>query len=368
MSAVPDRFSMTENSGPDALTLIEDMIEKGGDIPKDLPGSLEEQEKLKRILGKIHEMHSFISRMSEGDLDAKLSFRGYIAGPLKALQSSLRHLTWQAKMIAEGDLSQRVDFMGDFSLSFNRMVANLADNRDQLISRKEELERSYAALSQANNKLNILSSITRHDILNHVMVIVNYCFLLKEVITDPKLKKQLEAIEFSGKEIQHLIEFTRSYQDLGVLEPMWQRIPVIFTNPTISGLVKDISVQLPDQCYEIFADQMLVKVMYNLVENSIRHGGGVTEIRISYVDEQSLLRIIYEDNGSGISADEKEKVFKRGYGKNTGLGLFLIREILSITDISIKETGTPGKGVRFEMTVPEKYFRRCESLSTPAEL
>ena len=118
-------------------------------------------------------------------------------------------------------------------------------------------------------------------------------------------------------------------------------------------------MKLPDQCYEIFADQMLVKVMYNLVENSIRHGGGVTEIRISYVDEQSLLRIIYEDNGSGISADEKEKVFKRGYGKNTGLGLFLIREILSITDITIKETGTPGKGVRFEMTVPEKYFRRC---------
>ncbi len=361
MSEAPDRLSMTDTTGPDALTLIEEMIERGGDIPEDLPGSPYEQEKLKNILGKIHEMHSFVSRMSDGDLNTPLSFRGFLAGPLKALQSSLRHLTWQAKMIAEGDLSQRVDFLGDFSLSFNQMVANLADNRDQLVSRKEELERSYAALSQANNKLNILSSITRHDILNHVMVIVNYCFLLKEAIADPKQKKQLEAIEFSGKEIQHLIEFTRSYQDMGVLEPMWQRIPVIFTNPTISGLVKDISLQLPGQCYEIFADQMLVKVMYNLVENSIRHGGSVTEIRVSYAEEESLLRIIYEDNGSGISEDEKEKVFKRGYGKNTGLGLFLIREILSITDITIKETGTPGEGVRFEMTVPERYFRRCVS-------
>ncbi len=351
---------MTESPNRSALTIIEEMIENGGDIPENLPGSPEEQEQLRHILEKIAEMHSFVSRMSEGDLDARLSFRGYLAGPLKALQSSLRHLTWQAKMIAEGDLTQRVDFMGEFSLSFNQMVTNLADNRDQLISRKEELERSYAALSQANNKLNILSSITRHDILNHVMVIINYCFLLKEGISDPKLKKQLEAIEFSGKEIQHLIEFTRSYQDLGVHEPLWQRIPVILKHPSIAGLVQDLTVILPDQCYEIFADQMLVKVMYNLVENSIRHGGSVTEIRISYVDEGSVLKILYEDNGTGIPDDEKKKIFKRGYGKNTGLGLFLIREILSITDIHIEETGTFGKGARFEMTVPEKSFRRCE--------
>lgn len=360
MSVAPDRFSMTDNFGPAALTLIEEMIERGGDIPSDLPGSPEEQEQLKKILGKITEMHSFVSRMSEGDLNTPLSFRGFLAGPLKALQSSLRHLTWQAKMIAEGDLSQRVDFLGDFSLSFNQMVANLADNRDQLIKGKEEIERSYAALSQANNKLNILSSITRHDILNHVMVIVNYCFLLKEAIADPKQKKQLDAIEFSGKEIQHLIEFTKNYQDLGVLEPTWQRVPVILKNPMITGLLKDITLTLPDQCYEIYADQMLVKVMYNLVENSIRHGGQISNISVIYEDEGSVLRIIYTDDGAGIPEDEKKKVFKRGYGKNTGLGLFLIREILSITDINIIETGTPGKGVRFEMTVPDLYFRKCD--------
>ncbi|QXO93418.1 hypothetical protein KSK55_08430 [Methanospirillum purgamenti] len=69
---------------------------------------------------------------------------------------------------------------------------------------------------------------------------------------------------------------------------------------------------------------------------------------------------IYIDNGAGIPEDEKKGVFKRGSGKNTGLGLFLIREILSITDINIIETGTPGKGVRFEMTVPDLYFRKCD--------
>ncbi len=69
---------------------------------------------------------------------------------------------------------------------------------------------------------------------------------------------------------------------------------------------------------------------------------------------------IYIDNGAGIPEDEKKKVFKRGYGKNTGLCLFLIREILSITDINIIETGTPGKGVRFEMTVADLYVWKCD--------
>jgi two-component system CheB/CheR fusion protein len=54
---------------------------------------------------------------------------------------------------------------------------------------------------------------------------------------------------------------------------------------------------------------------------------------------------------------EKEKIFERGYGKNTGLGLFLSRDILDITGITIKETGKPGKGARFEMTVPKEMWR-----------
>jgi signal transduction histidine kinase len=54
----------------------------------------------------------------------------------------------------------------------------------------------------------------------------------------------------------------------------------------------------------------------------------------------------------------KEKIFERGFGKNTGLGLFLAREILVITGITITENGTPGKGARFEITVPKGMWRR----------
>ena len=59
------------------------------------------------------------------------------------------------------------------------------------------------------------------------------------------------------------------------------------------------------------------------------------------------------DQCTGIPAEEKSKIFDRGFGKNTGRGLFLTREILEITGITIKVTGEPGKGARFEMTVPK---------------
>ena len=54
----------------------------------------------------------------------------------------------------------------------------------------------------------------------------------------------------------------------------------------------------------------------------------------------------------GIPVDEKEKIFVRGYGKHTGLGLYLVREILELTGIAVKETGEPGRGARFELLVP----------------
>jgi signal transduction histidine kinase len=67
--------------------------------------------------------------------------------------------------------------------------------------------------------------------------------------------------------------------------------------------------------------------------------------------------VVCEDDGDGVITVEKEKIFERGFGKNTGLGLALAREILAITGITIRETGEPGKGARFEMTVPNGAWR-----------
>jgi signal transduction histidine kinase len=102
---------------------------------------------------------------------------------------------------------------------------------------------------------------------------------------------------------------------------------------------------------------MLEKVFSNLLDNSILHGQQVTRIQVSCQKSGRDLVVVWADNGIGIAVDEKERIFERGFGKNTGLGLFLIREILTLTGITIKETGEPGKGARFEIIVPTGAYR-----------
>jgi len=76
----------------------------------------------------------------------------------------------------------------------------------------------------------------------------------------------------------------------------------------------------------------------------------------SWLSEKTLV-IACEDDGIGIGAGEKEMIFERGYGKNTSFDLFLIREILAITGMTIRETREPGKGARFEISVPCGPYR-----------
>ena len=122
--------------------------------------------------------------------------------------------------------------------------------------------------------------------------------------------------------------------------------------------MRDVRVEVDPKNPEIFADRLFEKVFYNLIDNALRYGGaGMKTIRVSSQEIDTCLLIVCEDDGVGISAEDKKRLFTRGFGKNTGLGLFLSREILAITGITIKETGEPGKGARFEITVPKGMWR-----------
>ncbi len=229
-----------------------------------------------------------------------------------------------------------------------------------LIQDVDEIKRAQNALTQANNQLSILNSVTRHDILNRVMAVVSYCELLRHAITHEPEITWLNNIEKSGEAIQTLIEFTHQYQDLGIHPPKWQQIEHIMQQKSIQTLLTNVSVILPNESYEIYADPMFEKVLYNLIDNSIRHGEHVTQITISYERKDEGLIMRYTDNGIGIPDSDKKQIFSKGFGKNTGLGLFLIREILNLTGITITEHGIPGKGVIFDLLIPAGSYRMKE--------
>jgi signal transduction histidine kinase len=156
--------------------------------------------------------------------------------------------------------------------------------------------------------------------------------------------------------IQRQIEFTRTYQELGVETPAWYSIRDVVK----AAEPQNLTVTCSCGSLEIFADPMLEKVFFNLFDNAVRHGERVTAITVSCEIAGEEMVITVQDNGIGIPLDVKPKIFEKGYGKNTGFGLFLAREILAITGIFIHETGTHGKGARFEIAVPKGAYRSRE--------
>ena len=119
----------------------------------------------------------------------------------------------------------------------------------------------------------------------------------------------------------------------------------------------DVTVSVLITGVEIYADLLLGRVFHHLVDNAIRHGEKVTQIRFTSEESFEELVLACEDDGVGIPVEDKEKIFNREHFTGSGLGMFISREILSITGISMRETGAPGKGARFEIRVPKGAYR-----------
>ncbi len=209
----------------------------------------------------------------------------------------------------------------------------------------------------ANSKLNLMSSITRHDLINNLTAMQGYVQLCRLDRSPEKIAPYLDSMERLTAAAGALLAFTKDYQDLGMAPPTWQ---------SINGVMSKVMAQLDIQAVrftssalgvKVLADPMLEKVFYNIMENSLRHGGGVTMIEVSCVRLDKALLLVFVDDGTGVPNGNKERIFERGFGKNSGLGLFLSREILAITGMSISERGKEGQGVRFEIEVPDSGYR-----------
>ena len=216
-------------------------------------------------------------------------------------------------------------------------------------------KRAEIALERANRKLSLLNSITRHDITNQITILRGNLELVRRSANDPEALARLQKADSSSQIILDQIRFTKEYQDMGSSAPQWQKMAdIVRGNPQ----VKDVHISEEAAGLSLYADPMLPKVFNNLVENTVRYGGKPISIRIECEPMDNGLKLVYEDIGPGIPDSEKEKIFEKGFGKGTGLGLFLSREILAITGITIQETGTPGHGVRFEMSIPSQMFTK----------
>jgi signal transduction histidine kinase len=212
-------------------------------------------------------------------------------------------------------------------------------------------------LATINRKLNLMTDITHHDLLNQLTVLNTLLSLAEGQAGEPATRRYLLKSEQVIDTIQNQILFARDYQNIGIESPQWQNLYSTIQRARLPLKIESVTIDEGCRDLDIYADPLLERVFYNLMENAVRYAGPQPEIRFSVTREPGRLLLACEDNGPGIRRENKEKIFERGFGKNTGLGLFLIREVLSMTGIAICENGVEGKGSRFEFFIPEESFR-----------
>jgi signal transduction histidine kinase len=214
------------------------------------------------------------------------------------------------------------------------------------------------ALLSANTRLQLLNDITRHDIINSLTGLFLLLNRTESKIRDPELHGEIQKEKEIADLIHRQIAFTRDYQEIGLRKPEWQNVEDVLTKAWIGHKIGSVRIDIHVHGLEIFADLLLEKVFYNLIDNAIRYGGpAMTTIRFTAHPEGDSMVIVCEDDGLGISDETRKNLFRRGFGKNTGYGLFLIREVLSISGLTITESSKPGDGARFEILVPKGLYR-----------
>jgi PAS domain S-box-containing protein len=220
-----------------------------------------------------------------------------------------------------------------------------------------DLKRTETALQLATRKLNLLTGITVNNIRNAVFTLSGY-LELEQLQADEKKRKEYHEKELTLlHQINLRLNTAKNYQDLGLNPPRWHNVNTTFilaiSHLDMTSVCRTIEVD----GLEIYADPLLENVFFNLTENFLLHARTATRLTLKYEETSTGLTLIYEDNGRGIPDEMKMTIFEREFTPTKGMGLFMAREILEITGITIRETGSYGNGARFEISVPKDGYR-----------
>jgi PAS domain S-box-containing protein len=220
---------------------------------------------------------------------------------------------------------------------------------------QQVMEEAVKAVAELNEKLHVVESLTRHDIRNKLAVLNGQLYLLKKRLDNyPDASLRLDAIGAVSKQMLNILDFERFYVQVGSEE---------LTNVDVANYVEEAALlfsdlngaKLVNGCHglTVLADSLLRQLFYNLIDNTLKYGQKVNEIKVGFEEEKDQLRLIYEDDGVGVSDEAKTKLFTEGYGKGTGYGLYLIKRICEAYGWTIMETGIQGKGAQFTMVIPK---------------
>ncbi len=234
----------------------------------------------------------------------------------------------------------------------NQKTYVIAISRD--ISRRKREDR---ALRIVNQKLQLMNIVAWHDIQNKVTGLRGYVELSKDLVTDETMKKFIRSEEEVLKVIHQQLQYTKEYQEMGIHPQEWINLGQILHMIISLAKLGSIRMVIDVGDLEIFCDPVITKVFSHLIDNTKMHGVKATSIHISCCETADGLTLVYEDDGVGIPDEQKKELFLRNVGTTSGFSLFFIHDLLEVSEMSIKETGIPGEGVRFEIGIPRGLYR-----------
>jgi signal transduction histidine kinase len=213
------------------------------------------------------------------------------------------------------------------------------------------------ARALAEKKLEIVGSVTRHDVLNQLTAIMGYNELLSTMVQDKEQLQFLEVQRRSSEKMRRIFAYSKVYQAIGEESPRWQTFEMLIKFAREEVDLGTVAIRSEVPACSVFTDMLFLKVLSYLFDNAVRHGKRTTEIRLRLESDGQGAILCIGDDGVGVEDGDKEKIFTKGFGKYTGWGLFVAREILSANGMTIRETGTAGSGACFEIRIPAERIR-----------
>jgi signal transduction histidine kinase len=206
-------------------------------------------------------------------------------------------------------------------------------------------------------KLRVVGGLTRHDVRNKLTAVTGNAYLLKRKLAgNPEALEQLADMENAVRNTIAILQFAGTYEKLGAEQLVNMNVGKAVDEAT--SLFPDLEgTRIVNECggLTVLADSLLRQLFYNLIDDSLKYGEKLTQIRVHYEKPEDQLKLIYEDDGVGVPHNAKSKLFNEGFttGKGSGYGLYLVKRMMEVYGWAIEENGEPGKGARFVMTIPK---------------